>query len=96
MNKIALRNFDNWNRYLDNKGNILHGKIYFCYKDGNTVAPIYDSDGTELANPIFTDIYGRTSKQVFLQSGKDILVYFYKWIGQGAMTDDDTTYWSLQ
>ena len=96
MNSIALRNFDNWNRYLDNKGNILHGKIYFCYKDSNTVAPIYDSDGTELANPIFTDIYGRTSKQVFLQSGKDILVYFYKWIGQGSMTDDDPSNWSLQ
>lgn len=93
---IALRNFDNWNRYLDNKGNILHGKIYFCYKDSNTVAPIYDSVGTELANPIYTDIYGRTSQQVFLQSGKDILVYFYKWIGQGAMTDDDPSYWSLQ
>lgn len=93
---IALRNFDNWNRYLDNRGNILHGKIYFCFKDSNTVAPIYDSDGTELANPIFTDIYGRTSQQVFLESGKDILVYFYKWIGQGAMTDDDPTYWSLQ
>ena len=93
---LSLRNFDNWNRYLDNKGNILHGKIYFCYKDSNTVAPIYDSDGTELANPIYTDIYGRTSKQVFLQSGKDILVYFYKWIGQGAMTDDDPSNWSLQ
>lgn len=96
MSNLSLRNFDNWNRYLDNKGNILHGKLYFCYKDSNTVAPIYDSDGTELANPLYTDIYGRTSKQVFLQSGKDILVYFYKWIGQGAMTEDDPTYWSLQ
>lgn len=96
MNNLSLRNFDLWNRYLDNKGNILHGKLYFCYKDSNTVAPIYDSDGTELANPIYTDIYGRTSTQVFLQSGEDILVYFYKWIGQGAMTEDDPTFWSLQ
>lgn len=96
MSNLSLRNFDNWNRYLDNKGNILHGKLYFCYKDSNTVAPIYDSDGTELPNPIYTDIYGRTSNQVFLQSGKDILVYFYKWVGQGAMTEDDPTYWSLQ
>ena len=37
-----MRNYDSWNRYLDNKGNPLHGCVQFMVKDGNTVAPIYN------------------------------------------------------
>lgn len=95
-----MRNFDNWNRYQDNDRNPLHGCIQFMVKDGNTVAPIYDSDGTVLANPQITDIYGRTQHQVFVDT--DVIAYYYKYIGQGIWTDEedidtsDVSKWSLQ
>lgn len=95
-----MRNFDNWIRYQDNDRNPLHGCIQFNVKDGNTVAPIYDSDGTPLANPQVTDTYGRTKHQVFVDT--DVAAYFYKYIGQGVWsgeTDIDTSdvsKWALQ
>ena len=79
-----MRNFDTWNRYSDNAGNPLHGCVMFNVKGGNTVAPIYDKDGTPLSNPILTDIYGRTEQQVFID--RDITAYFYKYIGEGTYT----------
>lgn len=96
------RNFDNWNRYLDNDGNILRGCIQFMVLDGTTSAPIFDSDGVALSNPQITDIYGRTQHQVFIES--DVLVYFYKYVGQGTIEEEealgidtsDETKWSLQ
>lgn len=96
------RNFDNWNRYLDNDGNILRGCIQFMVLDGTTSAPIFDSDGVALSNPQITDIYGRTQHQVFIKN--DVLVYFYKYVGQGTIEDEeaqgidtsDETKWSLQ
>lgn len=95
-----MRNFDNWSRYLDNDNKPLHGCVQFMVKDGNTVAPIYDCDGTELDNPIITDIYGRTQHQVFIDA--DVRAYFYKYIGQGTWTTQldidtsDVSKWSLQ
>lgn len=96
------RNFDNWNRYLDNDGNILRGCIQFMVLDGTTSAPIFDSDGVALSNPQITDIYGRTQHQVFIKN--DVLVYFYKYVGHGTIEDEealgidtsDETKWSLQ
>ena len=95
-----MRSFDTWNRYVDNNGNPLHGCIQFMVKDGNTVAPIYNSDGTPLSNPILTDIYGRTQYQVFVDV--DVIAYFYKYIGDGTWTTQldidtsDQTKWYLQ
>lgn len=95
-----MRNFDNWLRYKDNNNNPLHGCVMFNVKDGNTVAPIYDSDGTVLDNPILTDEYGRTEHQVFIDT--DVVAYFYKYIGDGTWTTQqdidisDDTKWSLQ
>ena len=95
-----MRNFDNWNRYLDNHNNPLHGCIQIMVKDGNTVAPIYDSDGTPLENPQITDSYGRTQHQVFIDT--DVVAYYFKYIGNGiwnTQNDIDTsdiTKWSLQ
>ena len=95
-----MRNWDNWLRYQDNDRNPLHGCIQFMVKDGNTVAPIYDSDGTALANPQVTDIYGRTQHQVFIDT--DVVAYFYKYIGEGVWGDQvdidtsDVTKWLLQ
>lgn len=95
-----MRSFDTWNRYVDNQGNPLHGCIQFMVKDGNTVAPIFNSDGTPLSNPILTDIYGRTQYQVFVDV--DVIAYFYKYIGDGVWTTQldidtsDQSKWSLQ
>lgn len=95
-----MRNFDNWLRYKDNNNKPLHGCVMFNVKDGNTVAPIYDSDGTALDNPILTDEYGRTEHQVFIDT--DVVAYFYKYIGDGTWNTQhdidisDDTKWSLQ
>ena len=95
-----MRNFDNWNRYLDNHNNPLHGCIQIMVKDGNTVAPIYDSDGTPLENPQITDAYGRTQHQVFIDT--DVVAYYFKYIGNGIwntqrdIDTSDITKWSLQ
>ena len=95
-----MRSFDTWNRYEDNQGNPLHGCVQFMVKDGTTVAPIYDSDGTALDNPQLTDIYGRTQHQVFID--EDCVAYFYKYIGNGiwsaqeGIDTSDQTKWSLQ
>ena len=97
-----MRNFDNWNRYLDNNNKPLKGCVMFNVKDGNTVAPIFDSDGTALDNPQITDIYGRTEHQVFVDT--DVVAYYYKYIGNGDFATirsqdidiNDDTLWSLQ
>lgn len=97
-----MRNFDTWDTYLDLNGKPLLGCVQFNVKDGTTVANIYDSDGVALANPILTNVNGRTSRQVFLNS--DVRAYFYKYVGQGRFSDveeisidtSDTTKWSLQ
>lgn len=97
-----MRNFDNWNRYLDNDSKPLHGCVMFNVKDGNTVAPIYDSDGTPLDNPQITDEFGRTQHQVFVDV--DVVAYFYKYIGSGNFQSlrsqdiniNDDSLWSLQ
>lgn len=95
-----MRNFDNWIRYQDNDRNPLHGCIQFNVKDGNTVAPIYDSDGTALANPQVTDTYGRTKHQVFIDT--DVVAYFYKYVGEGVWSNEhdidtsDVSKWVLQ
>lgn len=95
-----MRNVDLWLKYKDNQGNPLHGCVMFNVKDGNTQAPIYDSDGTALQNPILTDEYGRTEHQVFVDT--DVVAYFYKYIGTGKYQEEtnidvsDQTKWSLQ
>lgn len=95
-----MRSYDLWNKYLDNDNNPLHGCVQFNVKDGNTVAPIYDSDGQPIDNPQITDIYGRTQHQVFVD--KDVIAYFYKYVGSGSWqteTDIDTSdvsKWELQ
>lgn len=95
-----MRTWDNWNRYFDNNNKPLHGCIQFMVKDGNTIAPIYDVDGTALDNPIITDIYGRTLHQVCVD--EDVVAYFYKYVGNGIWNTEldidtsDTSKWALQ
>lgn len=94
------RSWDNWNKYTDNNNKPLHGCIQFMVKDGNTIAPIYDVDGTALDNPIITDIYGRTLHQVCID--EDVVAYFYKYVGNGIWSTEldidtsDTSKWALQ
>lgn len=78
-----FRNFDNHDVYFDLDGNPLHGAVQFDLKDGTNPAAIYDSDGTRLANPQLTDVYGRTEHQVFVDS--DVRACFYKYVGEGRM-----------
>lgn len=95
-----LRTWDNWNRYLDNNSKPLHGCIQFMVKDGNTVAPIYDVDGTALDNPILTDEFGRTQHQVCID--EDVVAYFYKYVSNGIWNTEldidtsDVSKWALQ
>lgn len=82
---MAFRAFDNWNSYLDNDGNLLHGKIRFCRKGTTDNIDIFDRDGNPIRNPEFTDALGRTQFQVFVNSDEDITAYFYKYVGSGEM-----------
>lgn len=97
-----VRAFDNWNSYLDNDGNLLHGKIRFCRKGTTDNVTIYNSDGTvALRNPEFTDMLGRTEYQVFVSSDADVTAYFYKYVGNGDMMgtefdDYDPARWAYQ
>lgn len=94
------RSWDNWNKYTDNDNKPLHGCIMFMVNLGNTVAPIYDKDGTPLNNPQLTDTYGRTQHQVFIE--EDVIAYYYKYIGNGLwyteqdIDPSDTSKWQLQ
>ena len=95
-----MRSFDNWNKYTDNDNKPLHGCIMFMVNLGNTVAPIYDKDGTPLNNPQLTDVYGRTQHQVFIE--EDVIAYYYKYIGNGLwyteqnIDPSDNSKWQLQ
>lgn len=97
---MSRRSWDNWNKYTDKDNKPLHGCIMFMVNLGNTVAPIYDKDGTPLNNPQLTDIYGRTQHQVFIE--EDVIAYYYKYIGNGLWYNEqyidpsDTTKWQLQ
>lgn len=88
INVDSLKNWDNWNKYTDNDGEILHGKIAFFVKDGSSLVAVFDSEGTALPNPIFTDESGRTSEQVFISS-PEVLIRYYKYIGDTDMTTLD-------
>ena len=96
-----MRAFDTWNSYLDNDGNLLHGKIRFCRKGTTDNVIIRDSDGTPLRNPSFTDMLGRTERQVFLDDDADVTAYFWKYTGTGDMMqqqgeDYDPSRWSME
>ena len=96
-----MRAWDNWNSYLDNDGNLLHGKIRFCSQGTTDNIAIYNTDGIPVRNPEYTDSLGRTQYQVFMSSEVNATVYFYKYIGSGEMEqypgdDYDPTRWQLQ
>ena len=94
-----MRAWDNWNSYLDNDRNLLHGKIRFCQKGTTDDVAIFDRDASPVRNPAFTDMLGRTEGQVFVEG--NVTAYFYKYIGTGDMTtlpgeDYDPSRWAYQ
>lgn len=96
-----MRAFDNWNSYLNNDGNLLHGKIRFCRKGTTDNIVIYDRDNHPVRNPEFTDLLGRTEYQVFVDNADNVTAYFYQYIGTGDMMgwpeeDYDPSRWSYQ
>jgi hypothetical protein len=95
INVDSLKNWDNWNKYTDNDGEILHGKIAFFVKDGSSLVAVFDSEGTALPNPIFTDESGRTAEQVFISS-PEVLIRYFKYIGDTDMTVDAEENFVLQ
>lgn len=96
-----MRAFDNWNSYLNNDGNLLHGKIRFCRKGTTDNIAIYNRDGIAIRNPEYTDMIGRTEYQVFVDNVENVTAYFYQYIGTGEMEvwpddDYDPSRWAYQ
>lgn len=85
-----MRHFDLRQSYFDLEATPLHGRVCF-YKYGTTeLENIYDSDGTPMANPVFTDTIGQLNDQVFLKDDTDYTIVFEKYVGNGDFhTDPD-------
>lgn len=96
-----MRAFDNWNSYLNNDRNLLHGKVRFCRKGTTDNIVIYNRDGIAIRNPEFTDLLGRTEYQVFVENADNVTAYFYEYVGTGDMMgwpeeDYDPSRWAYQ
>lgn len=96
-----MRAWDNWNSYLNNDRNLLHGKIRFCKQGTTEDVVIYNRDGDPIRNPEYTDMLGRTEYQVFLNNADNVTAYFYQYVGSGDMMqwqgeDYDPSRWAYQ
>ena len=92
-----MRNFvDPYQNLFDVNGKFLVGRLTFL--EPNTSGrklTIYDADGNELDNPIYTTTFGLPKYQVMLQD-QDYKVTFEMYIGQGNMeSDDNEASWML-
>ena len=92
-----MRNFsDSWQNLFDVNGKFLVGRLTFL--EPNTSGrklTIYDVDGNELDNPIYTGQYGLPKYQIMLQD-RDYKVTFEMYIGQGNMeSDENESSWLL-
>ena len=92
-----MRNFvDSWQNIFDQNGKYLVGRLTFL--EPNTSGrklTIYDVDGNELDNPIYTSQYGLPKYQIMLQD-RDYKVTFEMYIGQGNMeSDENESSWLL-
>ena len=85
-----MRNYvDPWQNIIDIHGKYLVGRLTFL--EPNTSGrklTIYDTDGNELDNPIYTSTFGLPSHQVMLQD-QDYKVTYEMYIGQGNMESDE-------
>ena len=81
-----MRNFDNYDQFTDNEGNLLQGKLVFCRKGTTTPEPVYawDSEHNEYValNPeVFINANGRPENQIFL-SDVDYTIEDENWLAQ--------------
>ena len=85
-----MRHFDVRESFLDTERKPLAGRVVF-YKYGTTeLENIYDSDGTPIANPVYTNDLGQLNVQVFLKDDTDYTILFEKYVGNGDFhTDPD-------
>lgn len=76
---------DTWAVIFKNDGRPLVGKIEFCDPVTTELKTIYNVDGNELQNPIYTNAI--PSNQIMLDNG-DYTVRYYEYIGPGQMEGD--------
>lgn len=76
---------DTWAVIFKNDGRPLVGKIEFCDPVTTELKTIYNVDGNELQNPIYTNAI--PSSQIMLDNG-DYTVRYYEYIGPGQMEGD--------
>ena len=92
-----MRNFvDAWQNLFDVNGKFLIGRLTFLEPNtSSNKLTIYDTDGNELDNPIYTSKYGLPKYQIMLQD-RDYKVTFEMYIGQGNMeSDENESSWLL-
>lgn len=83
------RPFDYKWTWLDDEGKPLAGKVEFCKLHTTVLENIYDNQGYPASNPIFTEVQtGQLVHQVFLKDKTDYTVRWYKYVGNGDMTED--------
>lgn len=85
-----MRNYvDPWQNIIDIHGKYLVGRLTFLEPNtsGRKIA-IYDTDGNELSNPIYTSNYGLPKHQIMLLD-QDYKVTYEMYIGQGNMESDE-------
>ena len=83
------RPFDFKWTWLDDEGKPLAGKVEFCKLHTTVLENIYDNQGYPAENPIFTEVQtGQLVHQVFLKDKTDYTVRWYKYVGNGDMTED--------
>lgn len=85
-----MRNYvDPWQNIIDIHGKYLVGRLTFL--EPNTSGrklTIYDTDGNELDNPIYTSTFGLPKHQIMLLD-QDYKVTYEMYIGQGNMESDE-------
>lgn len=92
-----MHNFlDSWQNLFDVNGKFLVGRLTFLEPNtSSSKLTIYDTDGNELDNPIYTSQYGLPKYQIMLQD-RDYKVTFEMYIGQGNMeSDENESSWLL-
>ncbi len=84
-----MRPFDFKESWFDFDGKPLAGRVSFCRLHTTELEDIYDNQGYPAENPVFTEVQtGQLRHQVFLKDNTDYTLRFWKYIGQGDMTED--------
>ena len=82
-----MRELDLKEVYLDRQGHALKGRVFFYGRGTTATEPIYNVDGTERSNPVYTS-NGRLEPQVFL-GDRDYTIVWQQYIGNTDMSNDN-------